>query len=398
MDLSFQHPLCVRYATPSSLEYRAVLVRISYPYCLALHLLFPAKGNLIRRTLGRLVLSASSLLAAHTSASQIRFESSLYDMGTVHETDSLVDVSFSFENRSGIGIEIERVEGDCGCADITWTQGEIPSGSVGGIYLHYLVHNRPGSVERYLNVFFAGEPIDYRLKITGVVTPIRHPGSFPYSFGPLRTLSKAYHLGSVSAEDAVARSFEVYNPGSSAVSLSQAIAEASDISLRLIPDTIQAREVGELEITYDPGPYETLGYVTRSQMVHLRQDTLEFRSLLRFSAVIEQADDSYSSKASLRLSRAEIDFGEVRPGKSYESKVFLHSRGDSDVAIRKVQTNCSCVEAGLQESSISAGMSEKLVIRVSPIDRVGRYRGMIWLFSNDKKKPVRAIQLDWQVK
>jgi len=89
--------------------------------------------------------------------------------------------------------------------------------------------------------------------------------------------------------------------------------------------------------------------------------------------------------AKLVLEKQLVDMGPMAPGSEIDVSVGVRNRGGERLIIRKVETGCKCVLAGVEPEVIEAGEEAKLALKVRTLNHRGPYRTDIAIASNDPR-------------
>lgn len=100
--------------------------------------------------------------------SQMTFESTEYDFGSVSEGD-IVDYTFKFTNTGNFPLIINKATATCGCTVPDWPKDPIAPGAKGEIKVKFNSKNRKNLQTKYVNINANTKPEVTRLKITGNV-------------------------------------------------------------------------------------------------------------------------------------------------------------------------------------------------------------------------------------
>lgn len=100
--------------------------------------------------------------------SQMTFESTEYDFGSVSEGD-IVDYTFKFTNTGNFPLIINKATATCGCTVPDWPKDPIAPGAKGEIKVKFNSKNRKNIQTKYVNINANTKPEVTRLKITGNV-------------------------------------------------------------------------------------------------------------------------------------------------------------------------------------------------------------------------------------
>jgi hypothetical protein len=96
---------------------------------------------------------------------------SIYDFGTIGETDGYVEHTFKFKNTGNAPLLISHVQASCGCTRPDWTQQPVEPGKEGVIIITFNPKGRFGNFHKNATVYTNEENgfKRHKLTITGVV-------------------------------------------------------------------------------------------------------------------------------------------------------------------------------------------------------------------------------------
>jgi uncharacterized secreted protein with C-terminal beta-propeller domain len=100
----------------------------------------------------------------------------------------------------------------------------------------------------------------------------------------------------------------------------------------------------------------------------------------------------------LDISTAEIDLKDISANAKVSRTVIFSNSGKETLHIRKIATNCSCVQTELKNNKLEPGEITDLKFTFDPKGRKGIDHKHISVFSNDPLNPVRTIVVRSTVK
>jgi len=83
---------------------------------------------------------------------ELKFETKVFDFGSVQENDGLVSTKFEFTNEGDAPLVINRVSASCGCATPEWTREPVQAKGEGFIKVSYNPKGRPGPFSKSITV------------------------------------------------------------------------------------------------------------------------------------------------------------------------------------------------------------------------------------------------------
>ena len=98
------------------------------------------------------------------------------------------------------------------------------------------------------------------------------------------------------------------------------------------------------------------------------------------------------------IATVEIDLREISANSKVSRSITMTNMGQEPLNIRKVATNCDCVEIELDKNDLQSGETAELKFTFDPKGRRGIDHKHISIFSNDPLNPVRTIVVRSSVK
>jgi archaellum component FlaG (FlaF/FlaG flagellin family) len=93
---------------------------------------------------GFILLTANIMSAQQKNASIAVIDSTVYDFGTINESDGPVTHTFKIKNDGEKALVVTKVATSCGCTTPDWTKEPIAPGQTGEIKVTYDPVNRSG--------------------------------------------------------------------------------------------------------------------------------------------------------------------------------------------------------------------------------------------------------------
>jgi len=100
---------------------------------------------------------------------KITVDTTLYDFGTVRESDGIVSTVFTITNNSKDPVVITHVGTSCGCTATDWTKEPIETGKTGKVTVTYDPVGRVGAFDKTISIMTSGNPDEIIVRITGTV-------------------------------------------------------------------------------------------------------------------------------------------------------------------------------------------------------------------------------------
>ncbi|WP_370089690.1 DUF1573 domain-containing protein [Ekhidna sp.] len=332
--------------------------------------------------------------------SKLNFPVSDYDFGEIKEEGGAAEYTFHFVNVGEEPIQITNVKASCGCTTPGWTKEEVMPGDSGFVKAKYNPRNRPGRFRKSLRITTSDAASNTTLYIMGFVKPKpKTPEEeFPVSLGDFRMKYRGLNMGKITTEKTVEKTFDIYNSSDTIAALdANKMVLPDHISVSLVQEFLNPREVGELKVTYDPKMKNDFGYV--SDNIQLNDDSEENLSVI---AVIdeyfpEMTAEELDNSAKLEISNRSHDFGKVTAGTVLEIDFELTNAGKEKLYFRTVKSNCGCITYELKNKGIKKGKSQTLKVFFDTSEMRGNQYKSITIYSNDPVSPTQIITIKGNV-
>ncbi|WP_436517298.1 DUF1573 domain-containing protein [Ekhidna sp. To15] len=350
----------------------------------------------------RLFLSISTLFVFITTMGQSKldFEKLDHDFGEIREENGPAEFTFGFVNVGEEPIRITSVKASCGCTTPGWTSEEVMPGDSGYVKAKYNPRNRPGKFRKSLRITTTDASSNKTLYISGYVKPRpKTPEQeYPVNLGVFRLKYRGMNMGKITTEKVVEKSFDIYNSSDTIVTLDPSLMTLpGHISVSLVQDFLNPREIGELKVAYDPIKKNDFGYV--SDNIELEPDSKENISVI---AVIdeyfpEMSAEELDNAPKLEITDRSHDFGSVAAGTQLEIEFELKNTGKEKLLFRSVKSNCGCITYELKNKGIKKGKSQTLKVFFDTSEMRGNQYKSITLYSNDPVTPTQIVTIKGKV-
>jgi len=336
-------------------------------------------------------------VAAQQSA-DIRFAERTHDFGTVRMEDSPFTHEFIFRNDTQDSLLIDDVKASCGCTVPSWTKTMIAPGDSGRISARYNA-DRSGTFSKSLQVQFRNRPEAEILQVQGRVLPASQSpiDLLPTAVGNLHMKYRSVNMAKIlTTEEPAKKSFDLFNNGNAPIYLDSAW-HPSHVEVRLVPDTISPASMGQLEVIYNAKAVNDLGF--RSENITLfTNDSLEAVKDLNLYATIAEyfppmTEAELKVAAHLKIAEAIYDFDRIDTDSVYTATFTVSNSGQSLLVIRKLETNCSCVKAGINKNEIKPGKEATITVTFNTDERLGNQQKSVTIYSNDPIAPAQRLTL-----
>ncbi|MDL5051569.1 DUF1573 domain-containing protein [Oscillatoria amoena NRMC-F 0135] len=347
---------------------------------------------------GLVMMSAAALLAQ--VAKPVRFTEETFDFGSIKEEDGPVAHTFSFTNASNRPVTILSVKPSCGCTTPEWSKEPVLPGKSGIVKAQYDPKGRPGYFHKSLTITtdYDGQPVTIYIK--GQVTSHNPATSYEYSAssGTLRFRSLSFNLGKVFRKDEFTqRNIDFVNGGDKPVTYLDKLDAPSHIRVEVIPKTVQPGQRGEIKIGYNGMKKGQYGFQRDKIVLHTDDSVYPLKEFAVYATLedyfIPPTPEALANAPQLRLAEMTVELGNIKSGQPSTREIAFSNTGKSDLEIREVQGNCSCLVASANKQLLKPGESAVLKLVFTPEDRKGTQTKAITVYSNDLQNPVQRIMV-----
>jgi hypothetical protein len=226
--------------------------------------------------------------------------------------------------------------------------------------------------------------------------------AYPHKVRNIGFRLPAVNMGEVFTNEPKVKYVELYNFGNKEFSLNEEQPGLPDyLKIELVPDTLNPEKRGLLAITYDGTIKNDLGHFEEKIALDVNQsdDPLDFKM---FSVVYDYFPPLPKSMedqvAKLGISDTEVNLGNINSNSRVTKSVTLSNLGLEPLDIRKISTNCDCLEIDLENKTLFPEETAKLAFTFDPKGRKGIDHKHITIFSTDPLHPVRTIVVRSSIK
>ncbi|MDN3671213.1 DUF1573 domain-containing protein [Echinicola jeungdonensis] len=142
------------------------------------------------------------------------------------------------------------------------------------------------------------------------------------------------------------------------------------LKINMIPAIVPAKSRGLLAIQYDGAIKNDLGFFDEIVPFHIEANGDQEIELRLLTTVHEYFDPVPKSEVDnipkLAISEVEVDLGKISSNRVVSKSIKLTNIGEKPVNIRKIVTNCDCVDYELKTMDLLPGEDMDLLITFDP--------------------------------
>src|SRR5690606_32068222 len=129
----------------------------------------------------------------------LAFDELVHDFGEINEADGNVTHKFEFTNTGSEVLIVQNVIASCGCTTPSWTKQPVLPGEKGFVSTSFNPANRPGHVDKYIDVNSNAANASVRIRISGKVTPnpLSLTDVYKLEMGPVNLKTNHLSFGTV---------------------------------------------------------------------------------------------------------------------------------------------------------------------------------------------------------
>ncbi|AFL85564.1 Protein of unknown function (DUF1573) [Belliella baltica DSM 15883] len=350
------------------------------------------------------VLSMGVAEAQDIERKLLFWENRTIDIGTVLEENGLVEVEFLGLNQTDSAIIISDIITDCGCTTAAFSQDTIYQSKVGSIKVNFNPDHRGGAFTKMIIVRTNQDIYGDTLYLQGfnIPFPDNLEAAYPYKNQDIGMRLSSINMGNVYTHEPRRKMVELYNFGKDSVSLTSIADSLPDyLKIDLQPLVLAPNQRGLLIIDYDGQVKNDFGLVEEELSLNFsgKENPLSLRLIANIFEYFEPVLKSMENIVPrLGINEIDIDLKNINSDQIIRREIKLSNQGEEVLEIRKVITNCSCLEVKLEKESLMGGESMNLSYTFDPEGRRGIDHKHIMLFTNDPIQPVRTIVIRSMIK
>ncbi|MDR1887418.1 MAG: DUF1573 domain-containing protein [Prevotellaceae bacterium] len=311
------------------------------------------------------------------SQARIQFSTDKHDFGNIRETNGPVSHVFTFKNTGKAPLVIQNVETSCGCTVSEYTKEPVLPGKSGIVKATFDPSGRPNYFDKTLTVISNAETGRVMLNIKGNVEAkvLTVEEQYPYSIDKVRMKSGTLELYKILSTGTRTENLEVINTGTTPAIISFENVPAH-ITVKADPVSIPAGAKGTIQCTYNAAKKKDFGVVSDDITVRVKsvKGTLTVRASI---------DEDFSSLTPAELEKAPVaaveqpnhQFNTIKKGSRITGKFEIKNDGKSDLIIRKITNDCSCVQSSIAANTVKPGKSTTLTLELTANDSGEKFYG-----------------------
>ncbi|WP_375586370.1 DUF1573 domain-containing protein [Cyclobacterium xiamenense] len=326
------------------------------------------------------------------------WENSLLNIGAVLAEDGPATADFYFVNKTDSSAYIRSVETDCGCTVAAYSQDTLASDRVGLVRVRYDPQSRGGTFSKLIIVHSNVHPEGDSLFLEGVNVPYPKDPEKHYGVrkAGLGFVFPVINLGTLLTDAPKTKYVDFYNFNDFPIQLSQKQERLPEhTAVEMIPPVVAANSRAVLAISYDAAMKKDLGFVEETVPLSLLSGERMDLSIALMATIHEHFDpvpvNEVDNVPRLSIGEREIDLGKISSVSRVSGKVTLENTGPLPLNVRKIVSNCDCLEFAVPGYDLDPGEEMVLVFNFDPKGRRGIDHKTLTFFSNDPLNPTQTV-------
>lgn len=333
-----------------------------------------------------------------TNAPRIKFVSDNINLGNINENGGSVTETFKFVNTGKKPLKVLSVLTSCGCTTPDWTRTEVKTGDTGRIVTVFNPKGKDGNFFKNLTVITNGDPQNVIISIEGAVysTNKERQAMFPHQSGNLLMSVSKLELPAQKEDKVDTFWVGLFNDGPDMLFINK-IGTPGMIKADPEKAVLKSQSGVNIMLTYDGKLAKGLG--TFIDTIYLgTSDKIEPTKILPVKAKIVQNFDNLTPEQlanapALTLKQTDGDIGQLYQGETGTFTFEVTNTGKSDLVIRKVISDCKCIQSEIPKGPIKKGAKAKVLVSYNSKGKHRNIEEKVILVANDPNHPETVLKV-----
>lgn len=346
----------------------------------------------------------SNIVLGQVSTPRIKFLSEKRNFGDIKEEDGSVSTTFQFVNIGKKPLKITNVLTTCGCTTPEWTKTEVKTGDTGVVVAVFSPQNKQGYFQKTLTVITNGNPQSATLTVEGAVSSRKKDmeAMFPDKMGNLLFSAKQIVLPAQKEDKLDTVWLSIYNPTNEKMFI-HSIATPSMMRTETTRMVLGANDGDMIMFTYDGTIAKSKGLGPRIDSIFLfTTDADQPSKLITIKANMVQnfshlTKEQLANAPVVNFKQTEGNVGQLYQGEVGTFAYEVTNTGKSDMVIRGVRSECSCVTAVIPQKAIKKGGKGKILVSINSKGRHREIEEKFTVFVNDPNHSETILKIKAKV-
>lgn len=346
-----------------------------------------------------IVLCLFFYVPATAQNSNITFDSTRHNFGTIAEDGGIVTTTFNATNTTDTPIVILSVSGGCSCTTADFERKPILPNKASAITIHFDPMNQPeGAFMRKIIVTTSKGSLP--LTILGNITPRKKSidEQYPLILGQgVRMESNAHAFGYIEHGTTISSTIAIINTSPKSVTLNISPKQESGQLWVHYPNKLQSGEQADINFGYTLAAKSDI-YGSLNEILDISIDNNKASYQLIISAIAIDRRNLSTDKEwqKIQLSENFIKFGTLKRSATEVCRAIeIYNIGLEPLIIRKIEcTNASFRTKLSGRTSIPKDGKSILIVAFDPSESdFGAITGRITIISNDPQQPTKSFRV-----
>ncbi len=212
-----------------------------------------------------------------------------------------------------------------------------------------------------------------------------------FSQPKISTLQPVFDFGDIQEGSTVTHNFEIYNKGGDLLKIEKVKASCGCTAAIPTKTELGPNESTKIEVKFNSA--RRVG--KQKKYVYIFSNDPETPQLrLEFTAnVLSALEKAKSDQPSIKLSKYNHNFGNIKEGQIYDAIVKVTNSGSGNLEIKNIKSSCGCTAVLMDDKILSPNETSELKVEFNSKNLSGQITRTITLFSNDPKNPTSLLTL-----
>lgn len=343
------------------------------------------------------VLLAMSSLGVN--AQKIATANKIVDCGQVMFR-SPVTAEFEITNKGGRATRIVDVRTSCGCTDVEYPTGDVPSDGKFTLRVKYDAKTM-GHFDKFIDIYADNSNKPLVLRVRGNVVPeiVDFGGKYDFMLGNIQADCNDIEFDDVNRGERPQKKIHIRNTTSETVQ-PVVMHLPAYLQTEVSPSKIDPGHSGVVTVTLDSRQLKDMGLTQTSVFLGgFPGDRVSREKEISVSAVLLPKFDNLTTKQlanapKLSLSTTALDLGEFGTKKKLKGEVIIRNDGKSVLNIRNIQMFTMGLEVSLNKQKLKPGESAKLKITADKRQiKAARSKPRVLMITNDPNNAKVTIKV-----
>lgn len=346
-----------------------------------------------------LILFITTILSAEIASAQLQFKSERFDFGRIAEEGGKRSCTFQASNVGDKPLLLVDIVTTCGCTVPTFSRKPILPGKSTEIVVTFDPYGRPGTFDRKLHIYGAGNERLGVISIVGEVTP--RPKSIEELYpieagGGIRLSGTRCTFPYIYIGRSIASAISIINTSDQPRRIDFPAKHTSHLLQIDAPTLLQPGERSAINFRYEiPTEDPRYGSIRDVRAIHINGKASEKVLLIHGIAVDAATKTEKEAPPKAEISENILKFGAIKhDAKPHSLPLTLRNTGSSELILRAVECAAPCQASFPIGQRLAPGEQLEGQITLHPrAEDYGFVTGELLVVTNDPERPLRRIRI-----